>query len=248
MKILFFILLILELSLTGCTSTEMIKYNDVNKYTIIVRNPNSIASFRRGVAIAEKICRDKNLSSRVLRQVEFSDASYLIMEGVETTAECFNAEVEKTNQDKKSQLLSNDAAIEKKRLEKEQAAYTDQMKKAASRYQLREEKRRQSLISSGIYEIDIIKLIVNINEYKNKKVLIRCTESGHKGTYILCGNEKHNIKIDVKSINKKLHEEFLHDCAYLNGRSGGCSAEIVGTVSGSVEPILMNAYKYKYTD
>jgi hypothetical protein len=91
---------------------------------------------------------------------------------------------------------------------------------------------------NGVWETDVINLIVNFQSYKNKKVFLKCWISyiGSKGGNCVSGDEKQRIKISADGINKDNFRWLLNNCnGSIRTNSEYCyAAHILGT-AGIVE-------------
>jgi len=110
--------------------------------------------------------------------------------------------------------------------------------------------KRDALKKSGVYETDVINLIVNFQSYKGKKVLLKCwiNNVGSFGGNCRSEDDKQYISIDNEGIDKEDFKWLLESCRnqYYNDNHWYCkSAPIVATVEGSSVPRLTNVYIYE---
>ena len=90
-----------------------------------------------------------------------------------------------------------------------------------------------SLKRNGVWETNVINLIVNFQAYKNKKVFLKCLISfmGSKGGNCISGDEKQRIKISAVGINKDDFRWLPNNCnESIRNNSEYCdAAHILGT-------------------
>ena len=120
--------------------------------------------------------------------------------------------------------------------------------KYAERVKIKLENYR-STIKSGVKEIDVIDMIVNINEYINKRVLIQCTINSMGIDFGLCHSRdgSQSIFIEKVDIDKDFYKWLLTNCArrfYEQNNSGCTNVWVTGIVMNKVSPGLKNVKLY----
>jgi len=109
--------------------------------------------------------------------------------------------------------------------------------------------RREALRKAGVYDADVLNLIVNFQSYKGRKVFLKCwiNNVGSYGGNCRSSDDKQSISIENTGIAKDDFKWLLENCRnqYYNENSSYCkSMPIVGTVEGSSVPRLTNVYFY----
>ena len=110
--------------------------------------------------------------------------------------------------------------------------------------------RKDALKKSGVYETDVLDLIVNYQSYKGKKVFLKCWINNFDslGGHCRSKDDKQFISIENEGIDKNVYKWLLENCRnyYYKDNDWYCqSAPIVGTVEGSSIPRLTNVYIYE---
>jgi hypothetical protein len=110
--------------------------------------------------------------------------------------------------------------------------------------------RWEALRKAGIYETDVLNLIVNFQSFKGKKVFLKCwiNNMSSYGGNCRSSDDKQYVSIDNEGIDKEDFKWLLENCRnqYYNENSWYCrSAPVVATVDGSSVPRLTNVYFYE---
>jgi energy-coupling factor transporter ATP-binding protein EcfA2 len=110
--------------------------------------------------------------------------------------------------------------------------------------------RRDALKKAGVFETDVLNLIVDAKSYEGKQVFLQCAinlvSSG--GGNCWSADDKQRVSIDDEGIDKETFKWMLQNCRnqYSTDNARYCQfAPVVGTVVGSSFPRLKNVYFYE---
>lgn len=130
--------------------------------------------------------------------------------------------------------------------------HTSSVFKSAQRAKIKLQKYR-SLIKSGVQEVDAIDLIVNINEYLNKKILIQCTVNLMGVNFGNCRSrdDSQSITIEKNGIDKDFYKWLLTNCSrqfYRDNNSNCRNVWVTGVATNVPFPGIKNLKLYEYEE
>jgi hypothetical protein len=110
--------------------------------------------------------------------------------------------------------------------------------------------RLDALKKEGIYQTDVVNLIVNLQSYKGRKVFLKCSINNFSalGGNCWAGDKSQNISISSEGLDKETFKWLLENCSerYFADNHWYCqSAPIVGNVGGASLPRITNIYFYE---
>ena len=110
--------------------------------------------------------------------------------------------------------------------------------------------RLDALKKEGVYQTDVVNLIVNFQSYKGRKVFLKCSINNFSalGGNCWAGDKSQNISISSEGLDKETFKWLLENCSerYFPDNHWYCqSAPIVGNVGGASLPRITNVYFYE---